>query len=170
MATTWKQEEIRPCGRTTTSWRTPRASPSPSTTRLRKSSAISLPLLFPTAADAPLSLPRLLTGTGRTGYMAIPPNNYPFYNDDERYQLVVQPDGGQLDRSPYQPSRSRRRRTGGRPTNPACPTGTSLADSATRGCLPSEDGERAGESSVFLPPASTFLTMSTATTTTTSTP
>ncbi|WZN58590.1 ubiquitin-like domain-containing protein [Chloropicon roscoffensis] len=45
-------------------------------------------------------------GTGRTGYMAIPPNNYPFYNDDERYQPVVQPDGGQLsDWKPlYQPS------------------------------------------------------------------
>ena len=38
--------------------------------------------------------------------MAIPPNNYPFYNDDERYQPVVQPDGGQLsDWKPlYQPS------------------------------------------------------------------
>ena len=35
-------------------------------------------------------------GTGRTGYMAIPPNNYPFYNEEEKYVPVVQPDGGQL--------------------------------------------------------------------------
>ena len=35
-------------------------------------------------------------GTGRTGYMAIPPNNYPFYTKEEKYIPVVQPDGGQL--------------------------------------------------------------------------
>jgi hypothetical protein len=46
-------------------------------------------------------------GTGRTGYMAIPPNNYPFYNKEEKYVPVVQPDGGQLsDWKPlYQPSK-----------------------------------------------------------------
>jgi hypothetical protein len=35
-------------------------------------------------------------GTGRTGFMNVPPNNYPFYNDDEKYVPVVQADGGQL--------------------------------------------------------------------------
>lgn len=35
-------------------------------------------------------------GTGRTGYLAVPPNNYPFYNDDEKYVPVMQADGGQL--------------------------------------------------------------------------
>ena len=28
--------------------------------------------------------------------MPIPPNNYPFYKDEEKYEPVVQPDGGQL--------------------------------------------------------------------------
>jgi len=46
-------------------------------------------------------------GTGRTGYMAIPPNNYPFYNEEEKYVPVVQPDGGQLSewKPLYQPSK-----------------------------------------------------------------
>merc|ERR1712037_110396 len=46
-------------------------------------------------------------GTGRTGYMPIPPNNYPFYKDEEKYEPVVQPDGGQLsDWKPlYQPTK-----------------------------------------------------------------
>merc|ERR1712144_30339 len=46
-------------------------------------------------------------GTGRTGYMTIPPNNYPFYSEEEKYKPVIQPDGGQLsDWKPlYQPSK-----------------------------------------------------------------
>jgi hypothetical protein len=35
-------------------------------------------------------------GTGRTGFMYVPPNNYPFYNDEEQYKPVMQADGGQL--------------------------------------------------------------------------
>ncbi|KIZ05123.1 hypothetical protein MNEG_2834 [Monoraphidium neglectum] len=35
-------------------------------------------------------------GTGRTGFLPVPPNNYPFYKGDSRYTPVVQPDGGQL--------------------------------------------------------------------------
>ena len=33
-------------------------------------------------------------GSGRVGFMPIPPNNYPFYNDDEKYVPIVQADGG----------------------------------------------------------------------------
>jgi hypothetical protein len=46
-----------------------------------------------------LSLP-LPSGTGRTGYMTVPPNNYPFYNEDEKYVPVMQADGGQLSGEP----------------------------------------------------------------------
>ncbi|KDD76234.1 hypothetical protein H632_c305p0 [Helicosporidium sp. ATCC 50920] len=35
-------------------------------------------------------------GTGRTGYLPVPPNNYPFYNDNEKSIPVMQADGGQL--------------------------------------------------------------------------
>ena len=35
-------------------------------------------------------------GTGRTGFMNVPPNNYPFYSDEEKYIPVMQADGGQL--------------------------------------------------------------------------
>ena len=35
-------------------------------------------------------------GTGRTGFMNVPPNNYPFYSDEEKYVPVMQADGGQL--------------------------------------------------------------------------
>ncbi|KAI8471917.1 MAG: hypothetical protein J3K34DRAFT_415633 [Monoraphidium minutum] len=35
-------------------------------------------------------------GTGRTGFLPVPPNNYPFYTGDARYTPVMQPDGGQL--------------------------------------------------------------------------
>eukprot|EP00889_Picochlorum_renovo_P000475 jgi/Picre1/27505/NNA_000472.t1 len=31
-----------------------------------------------------------------TGFVNVPPNNYPFYNDDEKYVPVMQADGGQL--------------------------------------------------------------------------
>ena len=37
-----------------------------------------------------------VAGTGRTGYLQVPPNNYPFYSDDEKYMPVMQSDGGQL--------------------------------------------------------------------------
>lgn len=37
-----------------------------------------------------------VAGTGRTGYLPVPPNNYPFYNDNEKYIPVMQADGGQL--------------------------------------------------------------------------
>lgn len=40
-------------------------------------------------------------GTGRTGYLSVPPNNYPFYSESEKYTPIVQADGGQL--SEWQP-------------------------------------------------------------------
>lgn len=40
--------------------------------------------------------PTHCAGSGRTGYLPVPPNNYPFYNDDEKYVPVMQADGGQL--------------------------------------------------------------------------
>ena len=49
-------------------------------------------------------------GTGRTGYMTIPPNNYPFYKEEEKYKPVVQPDGGQLSGTPAWRARARRLR------------------------------------------------------------
>lgn len=36
------------------------------------------------------------TGTGRTGFVNVPPNNYPFYGDSEKYVPLTQSDGGQL--------------------------------------------------------------------------
>ena len=39
---------------------------------------------------------RCLAGTGRTGFMAVAPNDYPFYGDDEKYVPIMQADGGQL--------------------------------------------------------------------------
>jgi hypothetical protein len=36
------------------------------------------------------------TGTGRTGFIPVGPNNYPFYSTDEIYKPVLQSDGGQL--------------------------------------------------------------------------
>ena len=38
----------------------------------------------------------ITAGTGRTGYLQVPPNNYPFYSDEEKYVPVMQSDGGQL--------------------------------------------------------------------------
>jgi hypothetical protein len=35
-------------------------------------------------------------GTGKTGFMPVPPNNYPFYSQNDIYTPVVQSDGGQL--------------------------------------------------------------------------
>jgi hypothetical protein len=49
----------------------------------------------PPSAPPPLSL-LFPAGTGRTGFLPVPPNNYPFYKGDSRYTPVVQPDGGQL--------------------------------------------------------------------------
>ncbi|KAA6421379.1 MAG: hypothetical protein FRX49_08656 [Trebouxia sp. A1-2] len=45
-------------------------------------------------------------GTGRTGYLHVAPNNYPFYSEDEKYKPIMQSDGGQLsDWKPmYQPT------------------------------------------------------------------
>ncbi|GMH32680.1 hypothetical protein BSKO_00514 [Bryopsis sp. KO-2023] len=40
-------------------------------------------------------------GTGSTGFFRVAPNNYPFYNDDEKYVPIMQADGGQL--SEWQP-------------------------------------------------------------------
>lgn len=37
-----------------------------------------------------------LAGTGRTGYLHVAPNNYPFYSDEEKYIPIMQSDGGQL--------------------------------------------------------------------------
>lgn len=36
------------------------------------------------------------SGTGRTGFITVPPNNYPFYHSDEKYLPTMQADGGQL--------------------------------------------------------------------------
>jgi hypothetical protein len=44
-------------------------------------------LLVPLSATA---------GTGRTGFVPVGPNNYPFYSTDEIYKPVLQNDGGQL--------------------------------------------------------------------------
>lgn len=38
----------------------------------------------------------ICAGTGRTGFLPVPPNNYPFYNEDEKYVPMMQADGGQL--------------------------------------------------------------------------
>ncbi|KAI3435551.1 hypothetical protein D9Q98_001616 [Chlorella vulgaris] len=45
-------------------------------------------------------------GTGRTGFLPVPPNNYPFYNEDEKYVPMMQADGGQLSewKPMYQPT------------------------------------------------------------------
>ncbi|KAL3154606.1 hypothetical protein ABBQ32_014056 [Trebouxia sp. C0010 RCD-2024] len=45
-------------------------------------------------------------GTGRTGYLHVAPNNYPFYSDEEKYVPIMQSDGGQLSdwKAMYQPS------------------------------------------------------------------
>jgi len=35
-------------------------------------------------------------GSGRTGYWEVPPNNYDFYTEEEKYKPNVQADGGIL--------------------------------------------------------------------------
>lgn len=37
-----------------------------------------------------------IPGSGRTGYWDIPPNNYDFYTEEEKYKPQVMPDGGIL--------------------------------------------------------------------------
>jgi len=45
-------------------------------------------------------------GTGRTGYWEIPPNNYDFYSEEEKYKPRVTPDGAVMSdwRPPYNPT------------------------------------------------------------------
>ena len=50
---------------------------------------------------------RCLAGTGRTGFMAVAPNDYPFYGDDEKYVPIIQADGGQLSGNPRMPGSMR---------------------------------------------------------------
>ena len=81
-------------------------------------------------------------GSGRTGYWEIPPNNYDFYCEDEKYKPLVQADGGIL--SSARPARrqaarareARRcaRRPGGRGLRPAGSPGLALPASR-RGAL-----------------------------------
>lgn len=42
-------------------------------------------------------------GTGRTGFIPVPPNNYPFYSAEEKYVPVMQADGGQLSGQRHSP-------------------------------------------------------------------
>lgn len=49
----------------------------------------------PTVSDPRLSAHTCI-GTGRTGFLPVAPNNFPFYSADEVYQPVLQSDGGQL--------------------------------------------------------------------------
>ena len=46
----------------------------------------------------------LAAGTGRTGFIPVGPNNYPFYSSDEVYKPVLQSDGGQLSGVLVQPA------------------------------------------------------------------
>lgn len=39
-------------------------------------------------------------GSGRTGFHEIPPNNYEWYSEDEKYKPNVQADGGILSSAP----------------------------------------------------------------------
>lgn len=49
----------------------------------------------PLSSSLPTAPPPL-PGTGRTGFLAVAPNNYPFYHGAEVYTPVMQKDGGQL--------------------------------------------------------------------------
>ena len=48
-------------------------------------------------------------GTGRTGYWQIPPNNYDFFEEEEKYQIEYGRDGGIMSRecSSHYPERPR---------------------------------------------------------------
>ena len=51
-------------------------------------------------------------GSGRTGYWEIPPNNYDFYSEEEKYKPNVQADGGILSSECAGRRRRARRRRG----------------------------------------------------------
>jgi len=51
-------------------------------------------------------------GSGRTGYWEIPPNNYDFYSEEEKYKPNVQADGGILSSECARRRRRARRRRG----------------------------------------------------------
>lgn len=53
-------------------------------------------ILFTAYCEAKLAIAHCIAGVGRTGYISVPPNNYPFYSEEERYVPIVQADGGQL--------------------------------------------------------------------------
>jgi hypothetical protein len=38
----------------------------------------------------------LRAGTGNTGFFSVPPNNYPWLSEDEKYKPQINEDGGQL--------------------------------------------------------------------------
>ncbi|PNW79639.1 hypothetical protein CHLRE_08g361100v5 [Chlamydomonas reinhardtii] len=68
-------------------------------------SCVPPPGADPTAYEVAFSKYNPTPGTGRTGFLAVPPNNYPFYTSEgegpagrggEKYVPVLQPDGGQL--------------------------------------------------------------------------
>ncbi|KAG2426193.1 hypothetical protein HXX76_013174 [Chlamydomonas incerta] len=66
-------------------------------------SCVPAPGADPTAYEVAFSKYNPTPGTGRTGFLAVPPNNYPFYSEGEaggaggeKYVPVLQPDGGQL--------------------------------------------------------------------------
>jgi hypothetical protein len=80
-----KQASLAPRSR-----RVPRTwSARPSTPRSRPTTTrrVRLPRLarVPTNGNADARLSRAPTGTGRTGMFAIPPNNYDFYTEEEKY-------------------------------------------------------------------------------------
>ena len=52
--------------------------------------------LFTAYCEVKLAIAHCIAGVGRTGYINVPPNNYPFYSEEERYVPIMQADGGQL--------------------------------------------------------------------------
>lgn len=54
-----------------------------------------MPAVYPAASQFAAYTPyNNAPGSGRTGYWEIPPNNYDFYTEEEKYKPVVQADGG----------------------------------------------------------------------------
>ena len=53
-------------------------------------------MAFPAYPGAAVSAYNNEPGSGRTGYWDIPPNNYDFYCEAEKYKPLVQADGGIL--------------------------------------------------------------------------
>lgn len=96
-------------------------------------------------------------GTGKTGYVSVPPNPFPFYAEVERYVPVIQSDGGQLS-GVYERHannvathaqsgslhtarrRSKRQLIAARPTNPKPPTATSPLATSMQTAQPSACG------------------------------